>query len=270
MAHYICTTCGTQFADSAAPPAGCPVCEDERQFVNWEGQAWTTLDRLRATHRVACKREAPGLEGIGIEPSFAIGQRALLVRATGGNVLWDCIPLIDAAVVESVGALGGIRAIAVSHPHYYSAMIEWSHSFGHVPVYLHAADRQWIMRPDPAIRLWDGEYMALAPGLTLVRCGGHFDGGTVLHWAGGSGGRGSLLTGDVVQVAQDRRHVSFMYSYPNYIPLGAGAVRRILATLEPYRCDQIFGAWWGRNVLAGAQEAVARSASRYLERVGAD
>jgi hypothetical protein len=112
--------------------------------------------------------------------------------------------------------------------------------------------------------------MALAPGLTLVRCGGHFDGGTVLHWADGSDGRGSLLTGDVVHVAQDRRHVSFMYSYPNYIPLGAGAVRRIVAALEPYRYDQIFGAWWGRNVLADAQQAVARSAARYLERVRAD
>jgi hypothetical protein len=270
MTHYICTTCGTQFADSGAPPAGCPVCNDERQFVNWEGQAWTTLDQLSATHRVTWQREAPGLDGIGIEPSFAIAQRALLVRANGGNVLWDCIPLIDAAAVESVRALGGIQAIAISHPHYYGAMIEWSHACGGVPVYLHAADRQWIMRPDPVIRLWEGEHMALAPGLTLVRCGGHFDGGAVLHWADGSDGRGSLLTGDVVHVAQDRRHVSFMYSYPNYIPLGAGAVRRIVAALEPYRYDQIFGAWWGRNVLADAQQAVARSAARYLERVRAD
>jgi len=267
MPHHICTTCGAQFADAAAPPDRCPVCEDERQFVNWEGQGWTTLDRLRVTHRVAWKREAPGLEGIGIEPAFAIGQRALLVRAAGGNVLWDCIPLIDASVVEAVALLGGIQAIAISHPHYYSAMIEWSRAFGGAPVYLHAADRQWITRSDPAIRLWEGEQMALAPGLTLVRCGGHFDGGTVLHWAGGSDGRGALLVGDVIQVAQDRRHVSFMYSYPNYIPLGAAAVRRIVAALEPYRYDQVFGAWWGRNILADAREAVARSAARYLARL---
>ena len=267
MACYICTTCGAQFADTPSPPARCPVCEDERQFVGWEGQAWTTLEELAVSHRVAWKPEASGLEGIGIEPSFAIGQRALLVRAAGGNVLWDCIPLIDAAGIEAIHALGGIRAIAVSHPHYYSGMIEWSHALGGVPVYLHAADRQWIMRPDPVIQLWDGADMTLGAGLTLVRCGGHFDGGTVLHWADGAGGRGALLTGDVVQVAQDRRHVSFMYSYPNYIPLGAGAVRRIVATLEPYRYEQIFGAWWGRNILAGAREAVTRSAARYLARI---
>ncbi|HLB82553.1 MAG TPA: hypothetical protein VJJ54_05640 [Gemmatimonadales bacterium] len=243
------------------------MCEDERQFVGWEGQAWTTLDALRATHRVAWKREAPGLEGIGMEPAFAIGQRALLVRAAGGNVVWDCIPLIDDAVVEAVRALGGARAIAISHPHYYSGMIEWSRALGGVPVYLHAADQRWIMRPDPAIRLWHGDTLELAPGLTLIRCGGHFDGAAVLHWADGSEGRGSLLVGDVVQVAQDRRHVSFMYSYPNFIPLGAQAVRRIVTALEPYRYDQIFGAWWGRNILADAPEAVARSAARYLTRL---
>ncbi len=266
MPLYICATCGTQFAESPPPPR-CPICEDERQFVGWEGQVWTTLDGLRAGHRVAWKREAPDLEGIGIEPAFAIGQRALLVRAGGHNVLWDCIPLIDEGVVDAVRALGGITAIAISHPHYYSAMIEWSHAFGGVPVYLHADDRRWIMRPDPVVRPWEGETLALGPGLTLVRCGGHFAGATVLHWAGGAGGRGALLSGDVVQVAQDRRHVSFMYSYPNYIPLGAAAVRRIVQALEPYRYEQIFGAWWGRNILTGAQDAVARSAARYLAQI---
>lgn len=266
MPRYICSTCGTQFADAPQPPPRCPICEDERQFVGWEGQAWTTLDALRAGHRVAWKREAPGLEGIGIEPPFAIGQRALLVRAEN-NVLWDCIPLIDEAVVDAIRGLGGIAAIAISHPHYYGAMIEWSHAFEGVPVYLHADDRRWIMRPDPVVRLWEGETKALGPGLTLVRCGGHFDGATVLHWAGGGGGGGALLTGDVVQVAQDRRSVSFMYSYPNYIPLGAPAVRRIVTALEPYRYEQIFGAWWGRNIVAGAQDAVPRSAARYLAQI---
>ena len=270
MQHFICSTCGTQFAESAAPPPRCSICEDERQFVGWQGQGWTTLDQLRAAYRVSVQREAPGLEGIGIEPRFAIGQRALLVRGARGNVLWDCIPLVDGAVVDAVRALGGIQAIAVSHPHYYGGVIEWSRALGGVPVYLHAADEQWIMRPDAAIRLWDGETMSLGPGMTLVRCGGHFEGATVLHWAEGAAGRGCLLAGDVVQVAEDRRHVSFMYSYPNYIPLGPGAVRRILGALEPFAYDQIFGAWWGRNILVGARQAVARSAARYLARVGED
>src|SRR4029077_15703667 len=110
------------------------------------------------------------------------------------------------------------------------SMVDWSRALGGVPIYLHAADRAWVMRPDPGIGSWDGETRTLGEGLTLVRCGGHFDGGTVLHWAGGAGGRGALLTGDIIQVVPDRKHVGFMDSYPNYIGhradrQGRGAIR---------------------------------------------
>ncbi len=89
------------------------------------------------------------------------------------------------------------------------------------------ADRRWIKRPDPVVRLWDGDRLALSHGLTLIRCGGHFADGTVLHWAEGGGGRGALLTGDIVQLIPDRRSVSFMRGYPNLIPLSAPAIARI-------------------------------------------
>jgi glyoxylase-like metal-dependent hydrolase (beta-lactamase superfamily II) len=145
------------------------------------GQQWTTHDDLLRTHRNSVRAEEPGLTGIGVEPAFAIGQRALLVRSPAGNVLWDCVPLLDPALVEMINAVGGVSAIAISHPHYYTSLVEWSRAFGEVPVYLHAADRQWVMRPDQAVVFWDGETKALGDGLTLVRCGGHFDGGTVLH-----------------------------------------------------------------------------------------
>src|SRR5436309_6418454 len=234
MPNFICTTCGTQHAKSDQPPTACAVCEDERQYVKVAGQQWTTLDRLRLTNRNSLRFEEPGLIGIGIDPPFAIGQRALFVRTPRANVLWDCLPLLDEAVVEMVKALGGVSAIAISHPHYYSSMVEWSRAFGGVPVYLHAADRQWVMRPDKTIAFWEGETTALAEGLTLVRCGGHFEGGTVLHWAGGAEGRGVLLSGDILQVTADRKHVSFMWSYPNYVPLGAAVVRRVAAAVEPF------------------------------------
>src|ERR671935_1572584 len=137
MDAFICVTCGTQFPPSEDEPERCPICEDERQYVGHDGQRWTTLDELRRDHRAEIREEGPGLLGIGTEPSFAIGQRALLVQAPGGNVLWDCVSLIDDATADAVRALGGLRAVAVSHPHYYSAMVEWSRAFGGVPVYLH-------------------------------------------------------------------------------------------------------------------------------------
>jgi hypothetical protein len=259
---WICVTCGTQFPASAAPPNQCLICSDERQYVPDSGQRWTTLDALRSTHRNAFQQVEPGLIGVGTVPAFAIGQRALLLRSPGGNVLWDCIALLDDATIAIITALGRLSAIAISHPHYYTTMVEWARAFG-CPVYLHAADREHVMRPDPVLRFWEGETDALGDGLTLIRCGGHFEGGTVLHWAGGAGGKGALLGGDIVQVIPDRRYVSFMRSYPNLIPLPPGAVDQIVTALEPVAFERIYGAWWDAHVLADGKPAVLRSADRY-------
>jgi hypothetical protein len=268
MPSYICTTCGTQYAQSDQPPSECPICQGERQYVKKIGQQWTTLDKLRLTNRNSIKFKEPGLIGVGIDPHFAIGQRALFLRTPKVNILWDCLPLLDEAVVEAMKAMGGVSAIAISHPHYYSSVVEWSQAFGGMPIYLHAADRQWVMRPDKAIVYWEGETKELGVGLTIVRCGGHFEGGTVLHWAGGANGRGALLTGDIIQVVPDRKHVSFMYSYPNYIPLPASAIKRIVKAVEPFEFDRVYGAFWDMVIERDGKSAVRRSAERYLQAIG--
>jgi glyoxylase-like metal-dependent hydrolase (beta-lactamase superfamily II) len=263
MPLYICTTCGTQYPDAAAPPERCAICDEERQYIGWRGQGWTTLEQLRAQYHNVIRRHEPGLTGIGTHPDFGIAQRALLVQTSAGNTLWDCISLVDEPTVAAVNALGGIAAIAISHPHYYSSMIEWSRAF-EAPIYLHADDRRWVMRPDSAVQFWEGETQALPGGLTLIRCGGHFAGSLALHWPAGAEGRGVLLTGDTLTVVQDRRWLSFMYSYPNLIPLPASTVRRIGAAVAPYEFDRIYGAWWERIVDREAKAAVARSVERYV------
>ena len=268
MPNFICTTCGTQFVESEESPSACTICQDDRQYVRATGQQWTTFERLRLSHRNSIKFKERGLIGIGVEPHFAIGQRALFVRTPTANILWDCVPLLDQAVVEAITALGGISAIAISHPHYYSSMVEWSRALGGVPIYLHQGDRQWVMRPDEAIVFWDGEKRTLADGLTLIRCGGHFDGGTVLHWTGGTEGRGALLTGDVIQVVSDRKHVSFMYSFPNYIPLTASAIKGIVGAVEPFEYDRIYGAFWDMVIERDGKAVVKNSADRYLRVIG--
>lgn len=267
MTHYICTTCGVQYAETDAPPERCPICEDERQYVGWGGQQWTTLEALRqGEHHNVIKPREPNLTGIVTQPKFGIGQRALLVQMSGGNVLWDCITLIDQPTIAAVQALGSISVIAISHPHYYSSIVEWSHAFD-APVYIHAADRQHVTRPDPAIVFWEGETKSLGEGLTLIRCGGHFAGGSVLHWAAGAEGRGALLSGDILQVAPDRRYVSFMYSYPNMIPLSAEKVRQIVAAVEPFEYDRLYGAFEGLIVQQEAKAGVAYSAERYIKAI---
>jgi hypothetical protein len=269
MPAFICNTCGTQFAPSEKEPLRCPICDEERQFVPPSGQAWTTHEALARRYFNCFREHEPGLIGIGTTPAFAIGQRALLLRTAKGNVLWDCISLLDDATMAIVKGLGGLFGIAISHPHYYSSMVEWAHAFA-APIHLHAGDRQWVMRPDPAIKFWDGDTLALADGVTLIRTGGHFAGGTVLHWAQGGDGRGALLSGDIVQVIPDRKFVTFMRSYPNMIPLSAPSVERIGALLEPYKYDVIHGAWFDRTIPRGGKDIVQRSIARYVAAVRGD
>jgi glyoxylase-like metal-dependent hydrolase (beta-lactamase superfamily II) len=259
---FVCKACGTQFAPSEEPPGACAICEDARQYVpHDEGQVWLTWDEVRAGRR-ADIRDDHGILGIGCDPGFAIGQRALLVKSTAGNVLWDCITYLDDEIVERIAAEGGLAAIAISHPHYYSAMIEWAHAFA-CPILIHEAERKWVMRPDPSVQFWSGETHSLGGGVTLIRCGGHYEGAQVLHWRE----QRALLSGDIVQVIPDRRFVSFMYSYPNLIPLPAAAVERIAAALEPFQFDTIHGAWWDRFIDGDGSNVVRRSAERYVRAV---
>ncbi len=259
----ICTACGTQYPPAEKPPAQCRVCEEERQFVPSGGQGWTTLPALNARHANVFRTYEPGIIGIGSEPTFGIGQRALLLQTPHGNVLWDCIANLDAATVTLIKGLGGLKAMAISHPHFYTTMLEWSRAFD-VPVRVHAADREWISRPDTMIKTWEGETLALLPGVTLIRCGGHFPGGAVLHWADGAQGMGVLCSGDIATVAADRRSLSFMRSYPNLIPLSEREVARIGAALEPFAFETIYGHYFDRVIARGGKQAMRDSVARYI------
>lgn len=264
MPRFLCKACGIQYPDSAAPPAHCFICEDERQLVPKAGQEWVTPEELAAGRFNAFRKVAPGLHAIVSMPQFAIGQRAFLAITPHGNVLWDCISFLDAATVEIIRALGGIKAVAISHPHFYSAMAEWGRTFD-CPVLVHEADRQWVAEPDPCLQFWSGETRQILPGLSLHRFGGHFPGSSVLHLEE----RRTLLVGDTVLVTGDRRHVSFMWSYPNYAPLPAAEVARIGTRFQALDFDALHSAFWGRgDIEHDAKAAVARSVKRHIEGPG--
>ncbi|HEX6384813.1 MAG TPA: MBL fold metallo-hydrolase [Anaerolineae bacterium] len=263
MPNYICVTCGNQYEATEDPPLHCLICEDERQYVNPKGQAWTTLDALEREHHNVVRSLEPGLTEIGTEPKFAIGQRALLVQTANGNVLWDCVSLIDNKTIEAIEALGGISALAMSHPHMFGSMVEWSHAFNKAPIHLHSDYKQWVQRPDAVIAFWEGESHELDEGVALHRCGGHFKGSTVLLWPEGAEGRGVLLSSDTIHVTPDRQHVSFMYSYPNYIPLAASTVDAIVDKVMPLKFDRIYSHFYHLVIEADAKGAVQRSAERY-------
>ncbi|MGH0035656.1 MAG: MBL fold metallo-hydrolase [Myxococcota bacterium] len=261
---WLCATCGVQYDPSLAPPAHCPVCEDERQYVGFAGQQWTRLGDLQQRFTNEFAALEPGLTSIQTRPGFAIGQRAFLIETPEGNVLWDCLSVIDDASIAWIEERGGIAAIAISHPHFFGAMIEWSHAFGRAPIWIHERDRRWVQRSDGALRTWSGTSLPLLADLSLVHVGGHFEGSQVLHWPRGAGGRGALFTGDLPNVCSDRRWVTFMRSYPNFIPLAAHEIERVAAALRPYAFDRIYGWSPQRTLETDAKRAVERSAERQI------
>jgi glyoxylase-like metal-dependent hydrolase (beta-lactamase superfamily II) len=174
---------------------------------------------------------------------------------------------IDQTTVEAIKARGGLAAIAVSHPHFFTTMVDWSYAFGGIPIHLHADHQPWVMRPDPVIRYFDGESVAPLDGLPdmrVIRMGGHFPGSAVLYWPQAPDG-GALFTGDTIYICSDPRWVSFMYSYPNRIPLGPTALRRIVSGVAPLMFTRLYDGWG--EVQGDAKEATLRSAERYLAHI---
>ncbi len=258
---WICVTCGTQYASSVEPPAVCRVCLDDRQYVGRDGQRWTTHADLAATLHLRVEDD-DGLLGIGIAEPFAIPQRALVVRQGGMAVLWDCVSVVTPEALEQVGA---VDAIAISHPHFYSGMVEWSDALGGIPILLHEADREWIARPSPAVELWSGDRHDVASGITLLHLPGHFPGSAGLLWHGDE--RAALLAGDSLHVVADRRHVTVMHSVPNYIPVGASTIVELRRRLSGIDFDDVYGFTWGLNIIGGARDAVDASFDRYLDAI---
>lgn len=265
MNHPVCETCGTQFDAELPLPSVCPVCADDRQYVDRAGQRWTTHDALlRRLHpRI---EDDEGLLGLGIAEPFAIPQRALLLPTEAGNLLWECTALAAPEAIDALRQRGGVHWIAISHPHFYATMVEWSEALGGVPILLHAADRAWVRRASPHVRWWDGARLELGGTLSLVHTGGHFPGSTAAHWAAAPGGP-LLCPGDSPQVAADRRHLSFMHSYPNQHPLRTSEVLALRRRLEGLPVERIHGFTWGRNIPGDGRAALERSFERHLHAV---
>lgn len=256
----LCATCGVETAEPL--PDTCRICADERQWVPFHGQLWTsTAEHADAGMRIDVVEEEPGAWGLTSDPPVGIGQRSLLVQTDEGNLLWDPLGTITDAAVEEVRGLGGLAIVAASHPHMFGVQCAWADALD-ARVLVNARDASWIARPHDRIQLWDDEAEPL-PGVRLIRFGGHFPGAAVALWAAGSGGKGSLLAGDTMQPKPDRASLGFMRSYPNNIPLSAGVVRRLADQAAALRFKRIYGNIPGQ-VIEDGPAAVARSAERHI------
>ncbi|CZR65999.1 related to metallo-beta-lactamase family protein [Phialocephala subalpina] len=253
----ICCTCGTQFSTSdRSALTNCRICEDPRQFVPLAGHTFTTMSEMISKHQNKWEQNKIDscVWSIWTEPRFAIGQRAMLLQTAEGNVLWDCITHLDARTVEWINSIGGIRAIVMSHPHFYSTHLEWAKAF-QCPVYLSREDEKWLNRPDtPGVerRFVEGATLTIVPGVTAVKTGGHFDGSMVLHW------EKHLFISDTLHTVPSAYYnkgrqpgtISYvaMWSYPNMIPLPPAAIQKIWEALKPYEFTATFGAFMGMDL----------------------
>ena len=263
---WICATCAVEHGERVEV---CRICADERQWMPADGQRWTTLEELAGTGRkVEIDELEPDLFGIRSVPGTGIGQHSKLIRTPAGNLLWDPIGYLDDDAVRAVAALGEVVAVAASHPHMFGVQVQWSRGLGDPPVLVAEADLEWLARPDRVIRPWAGRIEVL-PGVTLSQAGGHFPGSAVVHWAGGAGGRGVLLSSDTIMANPDRTSVSFQRSYPNRIPLSAAVVERVTAHVEQFDFDRLYSNF-GNVIDADARAVVRRSADRHVGWVRGD
>jgi hypothetical protein len=258
----ICTACGTQYHSVSTTGAVCPICEDDRQYVPETGQGWTNLDELQRLYSVIAQQLHNHLYELKTVPAFAIGQRALLVLAPGGNILWDCIALLNEPIIELIQSEGGLKAIAFSHPHYYTTMNEWAGVFD-CPVYIHQLDEPWIYNKGERISLWEGREKELWDGMKLINVGGHFPGSSILQVPFLSD-KGAILCGDTFYVSPSKRHAAVMYSYPNRIPLPVGEVARIRAQMLTIQFDSLYGFYDYQNVYGNAKELIVSSLEKYV------
>lgn len=259
--HIICTACGTQYAQINGDNYTCPICSDDRQYVPPGGQRWTSLAALKTKYGITTRFVRDGLVEIQSVPAFAIGQRAFLVMHPSGNVLWDCIAPINEPIIDFIKARGGLKAIAFSHPHYYTTMNVWAAVFD-CPVYIHKADEQWIFNRGPKLVVWEGETHVLSSELLLHRIGGHFPGSTILQ-ALPPGETAFICCGDTFYCSPSKKHLAAMYSYPNRIPLPVAEIARIRARMQPIEFDALYGFYDYKDIHSGAKKLLEESLVRY-------
>ncbi|KXS94980.1 hypothetical protein AC578_9474, partial [Pseudocercospora eumusae] len=261
----ICVACGTQFDIPASnPPKGCRICDDPRQFVPPTGQTWTNLTAMRTnSYKNTIQQDAhePRMYSIFTSPKFAIGQRCMLLQTACGNVLWDCITYLDADTVEFINAKGGLEAIVISHPHYYTSHLDWARTFD-CPVYFSEEDVGWVSRGDGEGRRRligkgkiEEEIVGSGRGSEVVKAikvGGHFEGSLCLLWD-----EKLLIADTLVTTPSGLYHIDrppgtnsyvFMWSIPNMIPLPPDIIHEMWKRLKPYHFTSTHGAFAGIDV----------------------
>ncbi|KDQ06584.1 hypothetical protein BOTBODRAFT_39495 [Botryobasidium botryosum FD-172 SS1] len=292
----ICITCGNQFpvtstADIAPAPHKCRVCEDPRQFVPATGQEWTTYQKLLdadTKNKFMPIDEDDRIVRILTDPGVGISQTPIILRTPRGIAIWDCCAFLDPSTVSDILAMTSaeqpLLGIFISHPHFYGSSLTWARALG-CSIYVHERDREWWLREDGLedgrVVWWNGTKLDIVEGLSVIRCGGHFDGSSVMHWdrssskdnAAGDASAphptsGVVLCSDTFGIAPDRRTVTFLWSYPNMLPLPPQEVTKVWSALRPLQFEDAYSSWPGVQLNGEARKKVLDGARRFIQLEG--
>lgn len=277
----ICTACGTQFPTADRTQlTTCFICDDPRQFTPPSGQSFTTLGVLSSSssdggakyqNNFSTYDKDDRITFVYTTPKVGIGQRCALIRTPEGNILWDCITFLDDATVRKINDLGGISAIVISHPHYYSTHLLWARTFN-CKVYLAEDDKKWLAQRDGDRQTFlfglgkDPTMPIGKTGATVLKLGGHFPGSLVLLFDGRLLIADTLVTTpsglgswekDASGAARMEGHLGrpqgmnsfvFMWSIPNMIPLPPDEIAAMWKVLEKHEFRSTHGAFMGQDI----------------------
>lgn len=262
MERFICVICGTCFPPSTQPPQVCQLCTGKQQLVLEGGTDWTTEELIQSDFHNVMNLEEPNLWSIHIRPSFASSQRAFFFRSDHGNILWDCLSLLDEQTKQQLDDLGGIQTIVLSNPHFQTGVCKWAEQF-HAEVVVHETDVKFLVEQPRRLKTWTGEYYQIQDGFDLIRIGGSFLGSSVLIWQAGSQEKGCMFTGDTLFVTKDRSWISFLDSN-QHVVWKISDIQDLGQKLNKYTFDRIYGAWPNRTIDTNGNEVVKQSVKRVV------
>ncbi|KAL9061582.1 MAG: hypothetical protein Q9162_000114 [Coniocarpon cinnabarinum] len=152
----------------------------------------------------------------------------------------------------------GLKAIAISHPHFYTTHTLYSHHFPNTPIHLAANDTEWLMHPPLSSSSHTylegavGATKELVPSVTLIKAGGHFAGSLLLHWDGHLFLADTIMTVPSAFTPHPRpRGVNsyvFQWSIPNAIPLSPPIIMGIWDAVKNFDWHTTHGAFQGMDV----------------------
>jgi glyoxylase-like metal-dependent hydrolase (beta-lactamase superfamily II) len=257
----ICTYCGNRTFIGEGETPECLICANRYVPEPKARVRFKRPDALLPDHHTEIVQLEEDIWRFYVRPNLGIRHYAFFIQRPGGNVLMDMQPILTNDLAAWIGAKGGLKAIVLSHPHYYGAMDDFSTRF-HAPVWIHATDRDWAVGY-PNVECLDAEDHSFDETLGMIHIPGQFEGGLCLLYARH---RGILFTGDTLMVSPTTGELSAWKSTPRQVPYTRDEFHVIREGILALEFDQLYASVRG-EIRSGAKEQAASFCASYQDSV---